>query len=180
MSLKNEAGKTFEHLRRNEINSYRELPKHVVKHGDPVAQAPPPRDVPQVIPAAGGMFKPIRSGGTDAALASLFQTMMFNLRINPNQWNLYMRSYVTDPKNGIPNNNKDQSSAKGNLSKELLKNRMTWKVFCKGLRFINRPKFRIIIEFPDSSGNYPPLVKEQHGINVNLGTALNIPGEKES
>lgn len=94
----------------------------------------------------------IRSGVSDSILASMFRTIMEEIGINETRWNHLMTDYVLDKNNCIPNNNKDQSSARGNLQKELLKNKMSWKVFCKGIRFLNIIKFDFIIRAHHPNG----------------------------
>lgn len=101
----------------------------------------------------------IRSGGSDSVLASMFQKIMHDLGINHTRWNHLMTQYVLDKNNCIPNNNKDQSSARGNLQKELLKKKMTWKVFCKGIRFLNILKFDLIIRAHHPNGKVSEHIK---------------------
>jgi hypothetical protein len=40
---------------------------------------------------------------------------------------------------------KDRSRARGNLKKELFKSTMTWRVFVKAMRFLNIPKFELVV-----------------------------------
>jgi len=111
----------------------------------------------------------ITSGGTNSILASLFRRMLKELDINYSKWNNMMLRYIMDPRNCIPNNNKDQASARGNLQKELLKEKMSWKVFCKGLRFMAIPKFEIIIRAHHTNGKIT-----EHSLNVNLGQVYDL------
>jgi hypothetical protein len=122
----------------------------------------------------GGKELEITSGGTNSILASLFRRMLKELDINYSKWNNMMVRYIMDPRNCIPNNNKDQASARGNLQKELLKEKMSWKVFCKGLRFMAIPKFEIIIKAHHPNGKIT-----EHSLPVNLGQVfdLNIPDD---
>lgn len=94
----------------------------------------------------------IRSGGTASVLSKMFFTIMRNMNINETRWNHLMTNYILDKANCIPNNSKDQSSARGNLSKELLKKKQTWKVFCKALRFLNISKFEFVIRAHHPNG----------------------------
>lgn len=56
-----------------------------------------------------------------------------------------MADFVTDPRNGVSNNRRDQTSARGNLHKEFSKQQMTWKVFVKALRFLQFVKADFIV-----------------------------------
>lgn len=94
----------------------------------------------------------IRSGGSASVLTKMFFTIMSNMAINETRWNHLMTNYILDKNNCIPSNTKDQSSARGNLSKELLKSQQTWKVFCKALRFLNIVKFEFIIRAHHPNG----------------------------
>lgn len=122
------------------------------------------------------------SGGSDAILAGMFQSIMFAMKVkdatngkmnnslNLQVWDQLMWAYLRDPKNGVKNNTKDMSSARGNLQKEILKSKMTWKVFCKALRFLNVYRFDFVIRTYHAKGD-----KIEHSITVNLGTPLDLP-----
>ena len=105
-----------------------------------------------------------KQGSTDTILSKLFFRMMKDLNIKFPQWNHLMVQYINDPKKCIPANTKDQSSARGNLQKELFKPRMSWKVFCKGIRFINILKFKITITAFHVNGKVT-----EHGLMVDFG-----------
>lgn len=77
------------------------------------------------------------SGTSGAILASLFRIIMHDIGINHEKFNYLMLRYLDDPRNHIPRNIRDRSTVRGNLKKQLLKNTMTWKVFCKGMMFLN-------------------------------------------
>lgn len=94
----------------------------------------------------------IRSGGSASVLTKMFFTIMSNMGMNETRWNHLMVNYILDKRNCIPNNTKDQSSARGNLSKELLKKKQTWKVFCKAMRFLNIQKFDFVIRAHHPNG----------------------------
>lgn len=95
----------------------------------------------------------IKSGGSDSILASMFQLIIWQLGIKEVGWNTLMQRYLLDPSNNIPNNDRAHALERGNLQKELLNNRMSWKVFCKGLKFINLPKFEFIIRAHHINGS---------------------------
>lgn len=85
-------------------------------------------------------------GGSDAILAGMFRNIIHDTGISLMKWNELMNTYIKDPRNSIPTNNKEQSSERGNLQKELFKSKMTWKVFCKGMRLLNFTKFKISLD----------------------------------
>lgn len=73
-----------------------------------------------------------------------------------------MIKYLDDPRNGIPRDLK--SSARGNLNKELVRDKITWKVFRKALRFLGPSFIRFEIHFRWSDGT-----TSVHGVNLNAG-----------
>ena len=135
-----------------------------------------------------GIIIPARtkSGGTDIVLADLWLKVASDvpvknnnepvkLGISFNSWNKWMDSYLNDPRNGIKNNTKDRASARGNLSKEILKDKMTWKVFCKALRFINVIKFKVTIEPQWANGRTTSF-----SATVNIGPSFYKPEEEDT
>lgn len=80
-----------------------------------------------------------------------------------------MTTFVLDKRNCVANNRKDQSSARGNLQKEIFKADMSWKVFTKGLRFLGVRSFEITIKLNHSNGR-----TSVHSESVNLGQPVLI------
>ena len=84
--------------------------------------------------------------GTRGVLASIFTEMMMGKVKDITTWNALMTRFIDDPINAVPPGKKDRSSARGNLSKELTKNHLSWNVFCnKAMRFLNLVAFKITI-----------------------------------
>jgi hypothetical protein len=109
----------------------------------------------------------VHSGGVETILSNLFTLIKQDVLKQFSTWNILMIAYLLDPKNGIPRNSREQSSAKGNLDKEFAKPNMTWKVFCKAIRFLNIMKFDIIIKAHHANGStreyiYPVNLGESH------------------
>lgn len=86
-------------------------------------------------------------------LSRLFIVMISNLGITVQRWGQLMADFVTDPRNGVSDNRRDQTSARGNLHKEFSKQQMTWKVFIKALRFLRFVKADFIVVAYDAQGN---------------------------
>ncbi len=101
----------------------------------------------QVVPG-----EEIKSGSVDSILAALYQKLIRVMHLSGPQFDKYMNGYLSDPRNCFPNNLRDRSSLRGNLRKELLKVTMTWKVFCKGLRFLKVARFDMQIAFYTTDG----------------------------
>jgi len=76
-----------------------------------------------------------------------------------------MFDYLTDPRNMLPTNRKDQTSIRGNIAKEISRPQMTWKVFCKGLRILQVAEFELKITIKRRNGEV-----SEHGTFVKLGT----------
>lgn len=83
--------------------------------------------------------------GVGGVLARLYRRILANLNINGGVWNALMFDYLSNPDNRIPTNQKDRTSIRGNIIRELARPQMTWKVFFKGLRFIQVVEFDITV-----------------------------------
>lgn len=94
-------------------------------------------------PAGQGTY----GGSADSILSTVFNNLLvpLGLHIGAN-FSSYLERYVSNPMNGVPQNIREKSSARGNLRKELLKPTMTWKVFMKGLRFLEVKFVKITFE----------------------------------
>lgn len=93
-----------------------------------------------------------RAEEATGTLSKLFRQIMCDQNFSVNTWNRNMLRYLKDPRNRIPQNSRDMSSARGNLSKELLKRSMTWGVFEKAIRFFNPCRVRLTLEFEWRTG----------------------------
>ena len=65
-----------------------------------------------------------------------------------------LADYVRDKRNKVPDNRRDQSSIMGNLTKELSRPDMTWKVFCKGMKFLQFTRFEICLKCYKRDGSH--------------------------
>lgn len=96
-----------------------------------------------------------RVGEARGVLSVLWRQLLVARDIDGWRWDKLMKSYLADPRNGIQNNSRDRSSARGNLNKELKRDDMTWRVFLKALNFLNpvRVEFSVKITFQDGTTN---------------------------
>ena len=118
------------------------------------------------------------------ALAFLFRKILFDRNITPIGWARMMNRFLDDPRNGIPPNGKDRSSARGNLNKELRRPRMTWKVFEKAMRFLGLHglRFEAHLRWPGAttpSGIVVPGKVTKHGVNIALVPGVDDEGAKD-
>jgi hypothetical protein len=93
-----------------------------------------------------------QTNGPAGVLSSMFRTVMQKLGVGPEKWGYLMRLYVQDPRNGVPDNDADRGSTRGNLSTALSNDYMTWKVFCRGLKFLRIRHVRIALELYTEDG----------------------------
>jgi hypothetical protein len=96
------------------------------------------------------IFSPrdINSSSADvkSVLSKIFRKLVYSSGRNPVQkWNEYMDDYITSTNKARPLTPKQSTYTRGNTKNELMNDRMSWFVFCKGLRFLRFTKFRIII-----------------------------------
>jgi len=107
-----------------------------------------------------------KTSGANGVLARLFRIILLNLNVTPSRFGSLLQQYILDPRNQVPNNKKDQTSARGNLTKEFYKPQMTWKVFLKAMRFLRVWKLVFIVELHHSG---PANKTTLHSTEVNLG-----------
>jgi hypothetical protein len=104
--------------------------------------------------------------GINGILAHLFRRMLHDLNVNTLRWGSLMYDFITDPRNGVPDNKKDQTSMRGNFVKEFERRQMTWKVFCKAMRFLQMVRIQLIIRAHHRNGEVT-----EHSTFVNFGAA---------
>lgn len=99
--------------------------------------------------------KPARmAGGTSSILFMMFWQIVQSITgASHDMWNRNMKVFLEDPRNGIPNNERERSSARGNITKEFSRGNMSWKVFCKGIRFLQIVKFEFVIKAHHPNGS---------------------------
>ena len=102
-------------------------------------------------------------------LAHLFRTILKDKLCNVESpilyWENRMDRYLNDETNGIPNNTKDRSSAKGNINKALQFKTMSWKTFKTGLKFLGARsiKFTVSIEWEKDKNIQPDTL---HNVKI--------------
>lgn len=85
----------------------------------------------------------IKTGTADNVLSSLYRKILFDLNIDFTRFNHLTEQYII--RAGLARHAKETTSVRGNLKKELLHDRMSWKVFIKGLNFLRVVRFDITI-----------------------------------
>lgn len=84
--------------------------------------------------------------GANGVLSSFWRTILRNLNITGPRFSSLLQDYIMDSRHGVPNNRMDQTSMRGNLTKEFAKPQLTWKVFMKALRFLQIYKIDLTIK----------------------------------
>lgn len=127
-----------------------------------------------------------KTPGINGVLSKLFRQLLVDLNVNPMRWGALMADFIKDVRNGVPDNRRDQTSIRGNLTKEFARPQMTWKVFMKAMRFLQVSNVKITLEVTHSARKNPVVTS----VNIPLGhltppKALEelaepaIPGESE-
>jgi hypothetical protein len=103
-------------------------------------------------------------GNARGILARLFRKILADLSVTYYHWDMLMEKYLDNPRNRVPSNTKERSSARGNLNKELRRESMTWKVFDKALRFLGpvRAEFSVKLTWQNKRTSV-------HSVEVLLG-----------
>lgn len=87
----------------------------------------------------------IKYGGSDSILAALYRRILDDIHLRDvSAFENLLVKYINKTYGNI-NNIKEQTSVKSNIRKELLKTRMSLKVFIKGLRVLNIRRFELLI-----------------------------------
>lgn len=90
--------------------------------------------------------------GSHGALAKFWRRMLMDLGINGFRFSVLMDRYLRDPNNHVPNNKSDRTSNRGNFNKEFSHPQMSWKVFCKGMKFLLIESMEITIKAKHHDG----------------------------
>lgn len=92
----------------------------------------------------------IKTGTSDSILASLFRTILSDIGMDIYRFNGLLLKHLSRVNSNL--NIREISSIRGNLSNELLRSVMTWKVFIKGLLFLNVQKFDLNLTLESDQG----------------------------
>lgn len=83
----------------------------------------------------------IRSGSPGSILSRLYRTILHDLGITLDRYNALMARYIARAQLDV--NRIEKANARTTLSKELLKDSMTWKTFVRGLDFLNVSEYTL-------------------------------------
>lgn len=83
----------------------------------------------------------IRPSDSGMVLAKLLQEIFFDLEIHGDKYDRLMKGYVEKTRTRDQIHARERSSIRAALSKEFLKQNITWKTFIKGLLFLDIPEF---------------------------------------
>lgn len=106
-----------------------------------------------------------KTPGINGVLSKLFRQLLLDLNVNPMRWGALMSDFIKDVRNGVPDNRRDQTSIRGNLTKEFARPQMTWKVFMKAMRFLQVSNVKITIEVTHPGREHPTVTS----VNVPMG-----------
>lgn len=116
-----------------------------------------------------------RTGGPASILYSLYYKILLDLGIGTPRFDTLLRKYVERTTKGS-SNTKDESSARGNLKKELTNPKgMSWNVFIKGLTILNILGFDIQLTL-----KHPNKSTTIHNISIQLDYNAELEEEEET
>jgi hypothetical protein len=105
--------------------------------------------------------------GAWGLLSKLWRIFLKENHVSGYRFWMLMDRYLNDPKNRTKKNNSEHSDNRGNLNKEFSNPTMSWKVFCKALRFAQIIEFRVTLETRHRDGHI-----STHRAMVNLDDNL--------
>ena len=118
-----------------------------------------------------------KTSGANGVLSRLFRQILLDLDITGSKFGNLLQDYILDSRHGVPNNRKDQTSMRGNLTKEFSRPQMTWKVFCKALRFLQITKIEFVIK-----AHHAFPIKTPYGFSTTSihSTVVDFGGRKDT
>lgn len=84
-------------------------------------------------------------GTVNGTLAGLFRDFLYGDGVSKQKWMQLMNDFMQDHRNNAPNNKTEQTTFRGNITKELGREQFTFKNFCRGMRFLGFRGFKITI-----------------------------------
>lgn len=100
-------------------------------------------------------------GESRNALTKLYRTILMELGIEHAIIDQYLIKYLDDPESGVKSTGKDRASVRGNVLKQLGKDAITWKIFCKGLRLLRPKHITLTVELEWARGR-----KTTHSVDI--------------
>lgn len=85
-------------------------------------------------------------------LTKIFRRCMVISNVDVAKWNNKMLKFLNNPRNRVPKDPRTRSSVRGNLSKAILKNKMTWMSLEKGIRLLDPHKAFVTLYYEQSPG----------------------------
>lgn len=110
----------------------------------------------------------IVTGDADSILSGLYRALLFNGNVQAHQFERFLVNYIQKIHKEATNI-RDRTSLKASLYKELMADRLSWRVFIKGLRILNLDRFDISIR----------VYSGKHIVEVNKSIMLSDIEEKE-
>lgn len=121
-------------------------------------------------------------GQATGLLAAIWRQILRECKVDDEKFDMLMQQWINNPRNRIPNDAKKRSSARGNLAKEMFRDDMTWRVFLKGIRFLNPRSIRFHVTLDWGHRNYTTVEHRVNVQDINLdaeGYDLPPPPEEE-
>jgi hypothetical protein len=103
--------------------------------------------------------------GIGGILARLWRQTLLDLNIKGPRFEILLSEFIILARRGVNENKISRHFTRGNLRRELEKEKMTFKVFMKGMKFLKIKKIRFAIELEHGSGR-----KTLHQTVIDLGS----------
>lgn len=89
---------------------------------------------------------------TKNPLAYMWRQHACHIRLTADAYHHLMVKWLEDPRNRVPKHGKDRSSRRGNMSKQLTKDKMSIQTFFEAIRFTKPESAYLILETSYSGG----------------------------
>lgn len=111
-------------------------------------------------------------GSIESVLSGLYRSILYDIGINNDKFHYLMSSYLCEYQNSDLDNTVNLAVKRSNLKNELLRERISWKVFYKGLLFIKVKKFILSID-TKVDDTWLTHFKYINNMNIDGGRLLN-------
>ena len=101
----------------------------------------PHRKINEILSSGGTLGQ---NHGIQFILSNILTKLMVQAGMTGHQWHTLIDEFARSEVDH-PDNRKDMASIRGNLNKEFTREKMTFKVFCKAMKFLQFPSWKITI-----------------------------------
>lgn len=109
-----------------------------------------------------------KTHGSKGLLSKLWRIILLDNKVSHYKFSMLMDHFLNDSSNQALDTPKERFNNRGNLNKEFSNAQMSWKVFCKCMKFMQFTELRLTLEAKHHDGK-----TTTHKVMVNLKDEVN-------